>query len=87
MSAEMVDTNKSNRGHRIEERGVREISTAHETIGLLGGQYFCRTAGAWEIWQDDPTPHCIRRIPMSRVLWVSPKPGLQPQRDIHPDKE
>ena len=77
---EMPNGNHPPRGHRVERRDVMEITTARRTIVLRDDQYFCVTGRAWEVWQDSPTRR-ILRIPADRVKWVSPRPGLQANRD------
>lgn len=57
---------------REEKREVESISMATKTIGLYEGQFFCRTAKAWEIWQENPLRR-VYRISTDRVFWITEK--------------
>ena len=57
---------------RTKMLNIKMLRTATREIVLFQGQYFCETAAAYEIWQEQLLLR-IARIPKKQVLWIFEK--------------
>ena len=61
---------------RAIRNDIKAIRLTRSTVELTPIQYFCETAGAFEIWQkrtSDKLEHCVKRIPRKSVVFVYTK--------------